>query len=208
MLLLVIFCFFLLRMKTKTKNCYYNAHFLFHIFSFVSINKTNNNNTKLLDEADERMLAFVEDGEDYNPISALLGEGATPFYGVPLSIIQIGHFIGAISIIIMAFVEYPGFPLTNLPSPLRGAFQGGLITVYLINAVLAVLAIFKAQERNQPSVLWFVKTFTIGGLAFDQLTQLPTTEQIELLKNKKGKRSIKKKEKLNFEEINFRHKSR
>ena len=36
-----------------------------------------------------------------------------------------GHFIGALGIVLCAFVEYPGFPLTNLPTPLRGALQGG-----------------------------------------------------------------------------------
>ncbi len=113
----------------------------------------------------------------------------------------------------MAFVEYPGFPLTNLPTPLRVALQGGkniwpdfvpslpnrahsspsgLLTVYSINAVLAVFAVFKANERGQPAGLWIAKCFTVGGLAFDQLTQLPTLEQIEKAKARKGKRALKK----------------
>ena len=48
----------------------------------------------------------------------------------------------------------------------------GLGTIYLINAVLAGISIFKAQERDQPPALWAAKTFSVGGLAFDQLTQL------------------------------------
>jgi hypothetical protein len=56
---------------------------------------------------------------------------------------------------------------------------------------LAVLAAFKAGERGQPAGLWIAKTFTVGGLAFDQLTQLPTTEQMEKAKAQKGKRALK-----------------
>ena len=69
----------------------------------------------------------------------------------------------------------------------------GLLTVYSINAVLAVLAVFKAGERGQPAFLWIAKTFTVGGIAFDQLTQLPTLEEIAAAKARKGKRALKKK---------------
>jgi hypothetical protein len=54
-----------------------------------------------------------------------LGERATPFLGIPTGPLQVGHFLGALVIVLMAFIEYPGFPLTNLPTPLRGALQGG-----------------------------------------------------------------------------------
>jgi hypothetical protein len=71
----------------------------------------------------------------------------------------------------------------------------GLITVYAINLVLAVLAIFKAGERGQPALLWFGKTFAAGGLSYDQLTQLPTLEEVEKVKNQKGARAAKNKKK-------------
>lgn len=67
----------------------------------------------------------------------------------------------------------------------------GLFTVYAINVVLAVLSIFKAQERGQPVPLWVAKTFTVGGLAYDQLTQLPTTAEIERAQSIKGARALK-----------------
>ena len=63
--------------------------------------------------------------QDYTSISAWLGEGTKPFLGIPTGPLQVGHTIGALVIVLMAFVEYPGFPLTNLPTPLRGALQGG-----------------------------------------------------------------------------------
>jgi hypothetical protein len=71
----------------------------------------------------------------------------------------------------------------------------GLGTVYLINTVLAVLAVFKAGERGQPAALWVAKTFTVGGLAFDQLTQLPTLEETARAKAVKGKRALKNQKK-------------
>lgn len=135
--------------------------------------------------------SYFED-EEYGTVSALLAEGARPFLGIPPGPLQVGHFIGALGIILCAFVEYPGFPLTNLPTPLRDALQGGLGTIYLINTILAVLATFKASERGQPAGLWAAKTFSVGGLAFDQLTQLPTLKEIEEMENRKGARAMKK----------------
>eukprot|EP00547_Thalassionema_nitzschioides_P001157 CAMPEP_0194211966 /NCGR_PEP_ID=MMETSP0156-20130528/11416_1 /TAXON_ID=33649 /ORGANISM="Thalassionema nitzschioides, Strain L26-B" /LENGTH=305 /DNA_ID=CAMNT_0038939659 /DNA_START=139 /DNA_END=1056 /DNA_ORIENTATION=- len=133
-------------------------------------------------DADEEL--FIE--ENYSAVSALLAERAAPFLGIPSGPIQVGHFIGALGIILMAFVEYPGFPLTNLPTIARECLRGGLATVYSINAVLAVMTIFKATERGQPVALWISKTFVVGGLAFDQLTQLPTLEEIEVAKSLNG----------------------
>ena len=112
---------------------------------------------------------------------------------IPPGPLQVGHFIGALGIVLMAFVEYPGFPLTNLPTPLRGCLQGGLGVVYLINIVLAVLAAFKAGERGTSPLLWAVKCFSVGGLAFDQLTQLPTKDEVAAEKARKGARAMKKK---------------
>jgi hypothetical protein len=64
--------------------------------------------------------------------------------------------------------------------------------VYLINAGLAVFAAIKAGERGQPAPLWAAKTLSVGGLALDQLMQLPTIEQMERAKARKGKRAINK----------------
>jgi len=134
-------------------------------------------------------MSYFQNDDEYGTVSVLLSEGAKPFLGIPSGPLQVGHFIGALGIILMAFVEYPGFPLTNLPTALRGALQGGLGIIYLINIVLTIFALFQANERGQPKVLWALKTFTVGGLAYDQLTQLPTLKQLE----KKGKRGLKKK---------------
>ena len=71
----------------------------------------------------------------------------------------------------------------------------GLATIYSINLVLAVLSVFKAKERGQPAALWVAKTLSVGGLAYDQLTQLPTLEEIEKMKTQKGRRALKNRKK-------------
>jgi len=129
--------------------------------------------------------------QEYTSISAWLGEGTKPFLGIPTGPLQVGHTIGALVIVLMAFIEYPGFPLTNLPTPLRGALQGGLGTIYSINALLCIVTFFKARERDQSVQLWMAKTLTVGGLALDQLSQLPTTKEIEEAKARKGKRALR-----------------
>ena len=63
--------------------------------------------------------------EAYGTVSALLGERAKPFLGIPPGPLQVGHFVGALVIMLMAYIQYPGFPLTNLPTPVRDALQGG-----------------------------------------------------------------------------------
>lgn len=72
-------------------------------------------------DADE---SYFEE-EQYGAVSALLGERAMPFLSIPLGPLQVGHFIGSLVFVLMAYIDYPGFPLTNLPTPLRECFQGG-----------------------------------------------------------------------------------
>jgi hypothetical protein len=56
-----------------------------------------------------------------------------------------------------------------------------------------VLAAFEAGKRGQPAPLWIGKTVLVGGLAYDQLTQQPTLEEIEEVKSRKGARAVKNK---------------
>eukprot|EP00804_Cyclotella_cryptica_P001292 CCRYP_017916-RA/>CCRYP_017916-RA protein AED:0.03 eAED:0.03 QI:256/1/1/1/0.5/0.33/3/1756/382 len=142
---------------------------------------------------------YFEDDNEVDFISALLGDvepgvgnaaddeenrtgkkvvKKTSFLGIGSGPLQVGHFIGALGVVLMAFIDYPGFPLTNLPDPLRGALQGGLGAIYLINTVLAVFAAMSAPSRRQPSILWAAKTFAVGGIAYDQLMQIPTPEEM------------------------------
>lgn len=66
--------------------------------------------------------------------------------------------------------------------------------MYAINAILAIIVAVKvAPDRGQPAFLWIMKTFTVGGLAFDQLMQLPTLLEIDKAKSVKGSRANKKK---------------
>ena len=132
----------------------------------------------------QALLGDVEPGvgNDTDEVSNKSGnrvQKKTSFLGIGSGPLQVGHFIGALGVVLMAFVEYPGFPLTNLPSPLRGALQGGLATIYGVNLVMAVIAAFSAPGRNQPALLWGAKTFAVGGIAYDQLMQIPTPAELE-----------------------------
>lgn len=94
--------------------------------------------------ADEDNSYFEAEGIDF--ISALLGDvepgvgtdsdestnmsgkriqKRTSFLGIGSGPLQVGHFIGSLAIVLMSFVQYPGFPLTNLPDELRSSLQGG-----------------------------------------------------------------------------------
>ena len=69
--------------------------------------------------------------------------------------------------------------------------------MYAINSILAIIVAVKvAPDRGQPSSLWSMKTFTVGGLAFDQLMQLPTLIEIKKANAVKGSRAIKKKQSI------------
>ena len=109
--------------------------------------------------ADEDDSYFEDRGIDF--ISALLGDvepgvgtdsdessnktgkkvqKKTSFLGIGSGPLQVGHFIGALGVVLMAFVEYPGFPLTNLPDPLRASLQGGKI--FFVDVVWDIIPFF------------------------------------------------------------------
>ena len=62
--------------------------------------------------------------------------------------------------------------------------------VYLINIVLAVFATFKAEERGKPKLIWSGIVLVVGGIAFYQLTKLPTLQEINRKKSVKEKRAL------------------
>jgi hypothetical protein len=118
------------------------------------------------------------DSDESSNMSGKRNQKRTSFLGIGSGPLQVGHFIGSLAIVLMSFVQYPGFPLTNLPDELRSSLQGGLGVIYLINTVLAIVAAGSAPSRNQPAVLWAAKTFAVGGIAYDQLMQIPTPEEL------------------------------
>jgi hypothetical protein len=109
--------------------------------------------TQLLEQqpyADADDSLFEE--EEYGTVSALLGEGAKPFLSIPAGPLQVGHFIGALGIALMAFIEYPGFPLTNLPTPLRDCLQGGKLQRFSSTIPEVVFVSLTAPQTNVPQV--------------------------------------------------------
>lgn len=122
--------------------------------------------------ADEDDSYFEDEGIDF--ISALLGDvepgvgkdsdenvnksgkkvqKKTSFLGIGSGPLQLGHAIGALGVVLCAFVEYPGFPLTNLPDPLRGALQGGTCFVVLVRCASSVVFAFAFELAAGPRQL-------------------------------------------------------
>jgi len=129
----------------------------------------------LADEDD----SYFEDEEGVDVISALLGDvergvgstdvglqnqerdgskanakKKTSFLGIGSGPLQVGHFIGSLGVILMAFVEYPGFPLTNLPDPLRGALQGGEFAVCCCSGLICQRFFLKEMKSQSFSLLF------------------------------------------------------
>lgn len=117
------------------------------------------------------------ESEDYDLVSALIGEGSRPFLGIPLPYLQTGHSALLLTILVMAFVDVAGNPLTELPTEIRDFFKTGLLVVYAINAGVAALSVKQAEIRSQPKAFWAVKSLLLGGLALKELTEIAPSKK-------------------------------
>lgn len=115
--------------------------------------------------------------EDYSVISLALGEGGRSFYGVPFAALQVGHGILSLVLLLISTVDYPGFPLTSLPPTVRQAVGGAMMATYGVNAALALYVVAgevpNREGQEDKGILWGVKTLAVGGLALDQIRQIP-----------------------------------
>ncbi len=116
----------------------------------------------------EKASKELEPIDDYDLSSGILGEGR-PVFGIGLPYLQSCHTVIILVTLLCAFVEFPGFPLTNLPYEMRDFLKGGLVVVYLINAVLAYDSIKEAKKRDQSVFFWALKCFVLGALAHNEL---------------------------------------
>ncbi|CAN0097661.1 unnamed protein product [Pylaiella littoralis] len=130
--------------------------------------------TKLLEldpEADSEDALFTS--ESYDAFSSILGEGK-PFVGIDNSYLQSGHTVLLALLLVCAFIELPGFPLTSLPYDVREFLKTGMLVVYVINAAIAYLSYLEAKRVGQPPGFWAFKGFVLGGLSFNELSQIET----------------------------------
>lgn len=116
---------------------------------------------------------------EYDLASAIIGTGQPNKEGVYLlPYLQSGHILLLGIILLVAFIYYPGFPLTEAEDSVRDGLKAGLATVFLVNACLSVLAFRSAKERKQPAVFWGMKTLLLGNLAFNELRRnAPLTQE-------------------------------
>lgn len=122
-------------------------------------------------DADESMFK-----EEYDIFPSIFGSGK--LLGIPVPYLQTGHGILLIISSLAALVYAPGNPLTEFPKEIRAFLSTGLVVVYSINTVLAVLAYFEASKKNLPSIFWGLKTFVLGGVAYYEITQAKDPSEI------------------------------
>lgn len=120
-------------------------------------------------EADSEERLFTT--ESYDAFSSILGEGK-PFVGIANSYLQSGHTVLLALALLCGFVELQGFPLTELPYELRDFLKTGLLVVYVINTGIGFLSYLEAKRVGQPAAFWAFKGFVLGGLAFNELSQI------------------------------------
>lgn len=128
---------------------------------------------------------------EYDLASAIIGTGRPNQQGLyVLPYLQSGHVLLLMILLIVAFVYYPGFPLTEAEDDVRLGLKIGLAITGLVNAGLSVLAYQSAGERRQPQLFWAFKTAILGNLAFNELRRnAPVFKEEEKTRSKKGKQS-------------------
>ncbi len=127
-------------------------------------------------EEEEKVAKELEPLDDYDLSAAILGEGR-PVLGIGLPYLQSCHTVVILVTLLCAFVEFPGFPLTNFPYELREFLKQGLIVIYFINAVLAWDSIKEAKKREQSVFFWALKCFVLGALAHNELLSIRVKPQ-------------------------------
>ncbi|GMH72056.1 hypothetical protein TrST_g2562 [Triparma strigata] len=112
---------------------------------------------------------------DFTTVSLLLGEGGSSFFSIPFQAVQVGHGILSV-ILLLSLIDYPGFPLTNLPPVYRESIGESLLAVYGVNVLMAGWVFFGESGRRRGQKgrkgIWAVKTVAVGGLALGQLRNI------------------------------------
>jgi hypothetical protein len=119
-------------------------------------------------EEQEKASKELEPIDDYDLSAGILGEGR-PVMGIGLPYLQSCHTVVLLVALLCAFVEFPGFPLTNLPYEYREFLKQGFVVIYLINGALAFDSIKQAKKRDQSVFFWALKCFVLGALAHNEL---------------------------------------
>lgn len=130
--------------------------------------------------------------KEYDLTSAIFGRGQPNKQGVyVLPYLQSAHLVLTGVAALVAFVYYPGFPLTESSDEVRDVIKKAIGVTYAFNAFLGVLAYKAAGLRGQPRLFWALKTLALGELAFGELrrnTSLLEDEASTLRRKEKRKR--------------------
>lgn len=157
---------------------------------FSSVSRSDPDGLKLLLESDPTGFdpspaakpgsKKVLNSEDYDIVSLALGEGGRSFFGIPFAALQVGHGILSLILLLISTVDYPGFPLTSLPPVVRTAVGTSMLATYGVNVMLSGYVVLgevpNRVGQEDKGLLWGVKTVAVGGLAVDQIRQIPRKE--------------------------------
>jgi hypothetical protein len=138
--------------------------------------RAQGNILKRQQEEKEAALKELEPIDEYDLSSGILGEGR-PVMGIGLPYLQSCHTVVLLVSLLCAFIEFPGFPLTNLPYEYREFLKTGLVVIYFINGVLAFDSIKQAKKRDQSVFFWALKCFVLGALAHNELLLIREKKQ-------------------------------
>lgn len=141
--------------------------------------RAQGNILKRQQEEQEKLSKELEPLDDYDLSAGILGEGR-PVMGIGLPYLQSCHTVVLLVALLCAFVEFPGFPLTNLPYEYREFLKQGFVVIYLINAALAYDSIKQAKKRDQSVFFWALKCFVLGALGHNELLQIREKPQASI----------------------------
>lgn len=84
----------------------------------------------------------------YDAFSSILGEGK-PFVGIDNSYLQSGHTVLLALVLVCAFIDLPGFPLTSLPYDVRGFLKVHVLYTSTVGASVARIVAY-SKEGKEP----------------------------------------------------------
>lgn len=118
------------------------------------------------------------EGDPYDTVSRFAGRGRKNEQGVLfLPFLQSGHLILLTILLLASLIEYPGFPLTQVPDVYREQILKGIGLTYLVNLGCAFYSRGIAEKKQEPPGFWFGKVLLFGGLSLGELTlAVPTPE--------------------------------
>mmetsp|Transcript_143433 Transcript_143433/g.267331 ORF Transcript_143433/g.267331 Transcript_143433/m.267331 type:complete len:303 (-) Transcript_143433:91-999(-) len=130
----------------------------------------------------------LDEQDPYDPISRFAGRGRETKQGILfLPYLQSGHLLLLGILLLCSLIDYPGFPLTQVPEVYREQILKGIGFTYLINLGCAFYSGGIARRKEEPVGFWFGKILLFGGISLGELTLAVPDAKKWVRKNQKKK---------------------